>query len=297
MSDNQKKSVVIALGYFDSVHIGHQCVIKTAVDSANKIGALPAVFSFDGNLRKVIGGADGKFVFNSAERKELLYSLGVKEILFAPVTKTFLGRGKRSFLNYLNSIYDVKGYVSGSDYRFGYKGVGDVAYLNEYAKAHGQFVITVPPVLYEGERISTTGIKEILREGNVEKANALLGKSFFITGKVKKGRKVGRTLGFPTINVPIPFDRAVLKNGVYAGRIEVDGKTYKILLNYGDRPTFDLTEKLIEGHIVDYEGDLYGKTLTVYFDRYLREIKKFNDQTELSAQIKRDLEIVKGINL
>ncbi len=297
MSDNNKKSVVIALGYFDSLHIGHQQVISTAVDASKKVGATPAVFSFDGNLRKVIGGADGRFVFNTAERKKLLHEMGIEEILFAPVTKGFLGRGKRSFLNYLNRIYDVKGYVSGEDYRFGYHGQGDVEYLKEYALAHAQFVYTVPAVEVDGERISTTLIKGILSLGDIERVTKLLGKSFFVTGRVKKGRRVGRTLGFPTVNIPIPTDRAVLKNGVYAGRVVVDGNSYQALLNYGDRPTFSLKEKLIEGHLIDFEGDLYGKDIKVYFDKYLRDIIKFGDVAQLKEQISRDLETVKGLNL
>ncbi len=294
MLGNEKISVVIALGYFDSLHIGHQKVISTAIEKARKLGVNPAVFSFDGNLRKVIGGADGKFVFTTSERKELIHALGVTEIIFAPITKTFLGKGKLYFLNYLNRIYDVKGYVSGGDYRFGKNGCGDVKYLTEYATAHGQFVITVPPVTSGDVRVSTTYIKDLLRHGEIQTANRLLDKSFFITGKVLKGRKVGRTIGFPTVNIPIPNDRAELKAGVYAGRITVDGKEYKIVLNYGNRPTFELEDKLIEGHIIDFSGDLYGKTMTVYFDEYLREIKKFDNADDLKAQLVQDVKRAKG---
>ncbi len=294
MLDSKKISVVIALGYFDSVHIGHQKVISTAVARAKELGVTPATFSFDGNLRKFIGGADGKYVFTTAERKRLIYNLGVEEILFAPVTKTFLSKGKLFFLNYLNDIYDVKGYVSGEDYRFGHNGLGDVGYLKEYAEKRGQFVVTVPAVTLNEKRVSTTYIKSLLLCGDITTANAMLGGKYFVTGKVLKGRKVGRKIGFPTVNLPINADRSPVKYGVYSATVNVDGKEYKAVVNYGERPTYELYDRIVEAHIIDYEGDLYGKDLKIYFESYLRDIIKFNGEAELIEQLKKDVSAVKG---
>lgn len=297
MSDKEKLSVVIALGYFDSVHIGHKKVISAAVRAAEETGVAPAVFSFDGNLRKAVGGADGKYVFTATERRARITKLGVKEIHFAPVTESFLHKSKREFLDYLNDVYDIEGYVSGEDYRFGYKGEGDVEYLKEYAAVYGQSVVTVKQVNLGTERVSTTFIKELFKSGDVSTANKLLGDDYFISGVVIDGRKTGRKIGFPTVNIKIPEERAELKNGVYSGKVRINGKTYNAIINYGARPTYGLTEKLIEAHIIDFSGNLYGETLTVYFDSYLRDIMKFDGETALQAQLEKDLAAVKGTGL
>lgn len=294
MSDKEKLSVVIALGYFDSVHIGHKKVISAAVRAAEEAGVSPAVFSFDGNLRKAVGGADGKYVFTTTERSNRIAELGVKEIHFAPVTESFLRKSKRDFLDYLNEVYSIKGYVSGEDYRFGYKGEGDTEYLKEYAADNGQFVVTVKQVNLGAERVSTTFIKGLLKSGDVSTANKLLGGDYFISGVVTEGRKTGRKIGFPTVNIKIPEERAELKNGVYSGKFCINDKTYKVIVNYGARPTYGLTENLIEAHIIDFSGNLYGETLTVYFDRYLRDIMKFDGEAALQAQLEKDLAAVKG---
>jgi riboflavin kinase/FMN adenylyltransferase len=297
MSDNKKLSVIIALGYFDSVHIGHRAVMQTCVQKSLEQGVVPAVFSFSGNLRKIIGGADDKFVYDTDQRKAFINGLGIKEVLFAPTSKEFLGMDRTEFLDYLNSVYDIKGYVTGEDYRFGYKGLGDLQYLKEYAKTQKQMVFVVPAVTLYGERVSTTGIKKLLLDGEIKKANEYLGRPFSVTGTVCQGRKVGRTIDFPTANIQIPFERATLKNGVYAGYTEIDGKRYTALINYGARPTFGLSDKLVEAHILDFNGDLYEKSITLFFTSYLRDIKKFDDEKALKTQLEKDLVACKGSNL
>ncbi len=291
MSD---RKTVIALGYFDSVHKGHQKVMQKASELAKIKGAKLAVFTFDGNLKGAICGEYEKSVYTSYERKAIIKDCGVDEIFFAPVTKEFLALSPTEFLELLNKKYDIVCYVSGEDYRFGYKGVGDKKLLNEYAKSHGQDYIICPTEEYLGEKISTTRIKERLKDGAIAMANIMLGRSYSITGKVFEDRKVGRKLGFPTVNIKIDWDKFKLYGGVYKGRTVIDGAEYKAIINYGARPTYGLNEILVEAHIVDFSGDLYGKELTLYFDDFLREIKKFNSENELKAQLKEDLIMTKG---
>ncbi len=283
-----KKQVIIALGFFDSVHIGHQKVISKCIELAGD-NFSPAVFTFKGNLKKAIGISNGKNVFYPNERKEILNGFGIDKILFAPVSKTFLSKGKLAFLNYLNDIYDIKGYVCGSDYKFGKDGQGNVQYLKEYAKAHNQTVETVDIFSVDNKKVSTSLIKEYLNIGNIEKANELLGFDYFLTGKVFHDRQVGRTLGFPTLNIKTEIDRFLIKEGVYSGYTFIDGKKYKAVINYGARPTFDLNGKLIEAHVIGYNGNLYNKVVKIYFLKYLREVKKFNDIEKLKAQIEEDI--------
>lgn len=293
MSDNIKKRAVIALGYFDSVHLGHKKVIAQAVNYAKKIDAITVVFTFKGNLRATLSGGQGSVVYTASEREELIKSIGVDEVFFAPTTRKFLSLGKRAFLNYLNDKYDIVCYVSGEDYRFGKMGKGDVKYLNNYAENNGQSIITVDTLCFEQGKISTTVIKELLFEGKVDRANAILGREYSLSGKVFKDRMVGAKLGFPTINVKPDKEKQTLKFGVYQGSVQFNGLKYKALINYGARPTFGLTEPIVEAHLLDFSGELYGVEVAVCFTRYLREVIKFESQEQLKKQIEEDLKKVK----
>lgn len=294
MLDNNISPVCIALGYFDGVHLGHQKVIERAVQLSKKLECNCVVFSFDGNLKRLLGNNEGRFLYSTAERESLIESVGASS-LFEKANKTFLSKGKRAFLNYLNKKFLVKGYVCGYDYRFGKGGKGDTNYLTEYARAHGQECIIVPPVSLDGETVSTTEIKNLLSTGNVEKAKLFLGKPYSITGMVKSGRKVGRDLGFPTVNIKPEKDRAQLKFGVYSGFARFGEKKYSAIINYGTRPTFCKGEAVVEAHLVDFSSNIYGEKITVFFEKFVREEKKFLNRAELIKQIKKDLETLKEI--
>ena len=293
MLDNKLEPVVIALGYFDSVHRGHQKVIKTAVDNARLIGAKTVVFTFDGNLKGAITGGNDKAVFTAEERVGFIKDAGADEIYFAPVTEKFLAMDKTEFLDFINDKFNIKSYVSGGDYRFGKGGQGRVCDIVEYAKEKNQSVITVDTLILGEEKISTTAIKEYLSAGDIVTVNKLLGREYSVSGKVFEDRKVGRKIGFPTVNVKIDSQKHRLKDGVYSGGIVLDGKYYKTLINYGARPTYSLDEKLIEAHIVDYSGELYGKNITVTFNRFIRDIVKFTSEERLKEQLLADLKKVR----
>lgn len=291
MSD--KKSVCIALGFFDSVHKGHRAVISTAKRIAKQLKVATAVFSFAENLKKALG-KDDKTVYSAKERKKILKAMGVDEIYFAPVTEEFLSMDKESFLKFLDELFDVKGYVCGKDYTFGKFGAGNVEYLKEYAESHDRKVFVCDDIVSGGEKISTTRIKKLLSVGFVKQANELLGRRYSVSGKVFEDRKVGHKLGFPTVNIKIEADKACLKNGVYAGGLKIDKKDYRAIINFGARPTFGLAEKLIEAHIVDFDGLLYGKNLTIYFDDFMRDIVKFDNPEELKDRLERDLQEIRS---
>ena len=294
MSDKTKKTVVIALGYFDSVHIGHRAVIGKARRLAAERGCEAAVFTFGGNLRAALHGGEEKAVYTVSERRNCLKGLSISEIYFAPVSRAFLNKSPERFLEFLNGLYDIKGYVCGRDYRFGKGGAGDREYLEKYALAHGQKLVIEDDFIYGGEKVSTTRIKGLLKDGKIEEAGKLLGGSYFVTGKVFEDRKVGRKLGFPTVNIRTDPDKFRIKDGVYAGHVIIKGKYYKTVTNYGARPTFDLSAKLIEAHIIGFSGGLYGKNLTLYFDFYIRDIQKFNSPVQLAERLKKDVEMANG---
>lgn len=281
------KKTFIALGYFDSVHKGHKAVLSATKAEAEKAGAVPAVFTFGGNLKGKL--SEGNCVFSLSEREDVFNKLGFDEIFFAPVSNDFLSLSPESFLEFINGKYDIAGYACGEDYRFGKDGAGDVELLKSFAKKNGQIVTVVPFVKENGNKISTTMIKNFLSCGDVKSANALLGDDYFIKGVVFEDRKVGRTIGFPTLNLKADKDKCELKNGVYSGYVNVCGIKYSAVINYGSRPTFDLDEKLVEAHLIGFDGSLYGETVSVCFTDYLRDIKKFSDKEQLKKQLEKDV--------
>lgn len=279
---------VIALGYFDSVHLGHVKVMTEAKKIANSLQAKTVIFTFEGNLKKAVTGKDEKCIFLSKERKEILKDFGFNDVYFAPATEDFLSMTGEEFLFFLNAKYDIVCYVCGADYKFGRSGGGNVEYLKEYAKRLGQQVKVVDTLYLNGEKVSTTLIKEYVKSGEIEKANGLIGRSFSVTGKVVKDRGIGKTIGFPTANVEFPIDKEMPRNAVYKGRTRVGESEYPSIINMGSRPTFGLDKPVLEVNLIGFDGDLYGKEITVYFDGYLREIKKFDDVEELKAQLEVD---------
>ena len=293
MLDKNFSPVVLALGYFDSVHLGHQKVINSARLLAKEKGAKTVVFTFKGNLKGALGGEKEKTVFTYLEREKFIKSLGVDEIYFAPTNREFLSLSKQEFLDKLCSSYSVVGFVSGKDYRFGQFGSGDVEFLSEYAKKNGQTYLVVDTLNDKNEKISTTLIKNLLSEGKIKKVNALLGREYSVSGEVFSDRKVGRTIGFPTLNIMVDKDKHQLKDGVYYGNVTLDGINYKAIINYGARPTFNLNEKLIEAHVLDFNGDLYGQTVTISFSEFIRNVKKFDTKNQLKEQLRTDINLVR----
>lgn len=291
MLDNK---VVIALGYFDSVHKGHRLVLDTAKRCAKKHGASFVVFTFDGNVKSFFTNQPDKSIYTSEERLQILNELGVDQVFFAPTTSEFLSLSKQDFLEFLCEKYNVVAYVSGEDYTFGKFGSGNVDYLREYASAHGQEYVVVDTLLSDAEKVSTTRVKSLLSKGDVKGANALLVRHYSVTGRVCHDRKVGKKLGFPTVNLHVDKHKFNILDGVYKGHVFIDSVKYDAIINYGARPTFNLDEKLLEAHILDFDGDLYDREITVFFDQFMRNIQKFSSSCELQSQLQIDLQNVKG---
>ena len=290
----KKQNTVLALGYFDSVHIGHRAVLKEAVVLAEKLSATVTVVTFRGNLKAALKKGERTFVYSYSERKELLKSAGADEIWFAPVSEKFLSLSKTEFLDLLNEKFSVCGYCCGKDYRFGVNGEGDAEFLKTYAEFKAQKVEILEGVMVGGVKVSTSRVKELLESGDVASANKLLVKPYFRRSVVITGEGVGKTLGYPTANLREEKGRQPIKCGVYFGRAEVDGISYKAVINYGNAPTFDRKNRILEAHLIDFNGNLYGKEITVFFYGYLRDIKKFSDAEELKDMLVSDTEKAKN---
>ena len=294
MSGKVLVPTVVALGYFDSVHLGHRKVIETAKSLAKELNAQITVFTFGGNLRAMISRKDDKFVYSADERKEILSEMGVDSVFVQRVDFDFLSMGKLAYLNWINKKFDIKGYVCGADYKFGMFAKGTVEDLAKYAETNSQVLKIVDAVDDNGKRVSTSRIKTLLSAGDIKGANALLVRPYSIMGAVVRGKGIGGSLGFPTANLKLEKHKQPLREGVYGGHVVLDGTRYEAVINFGSRPTFGGTDTVIEAHILDFNGDLYGKRITLFFDEYIREIRKFFSEEELKKQVASDVETISG---
>ena len=280
--------IILALGYFDSIHIGHRKIIEKTVELSKKFGVQPALFSFDGDLAKFLGKPCGQ-VFTKSEKEEILHGLGIDFLVYAPITKEYLSLSKNEFLEQLNAKYDIVGYVCGDDFTFGAKAQGNTDDLSNYSITHNQFLEVISEVSYDSLRVSTTRIKELLSLGKIIEVNKLLDSDYFISGKVISGRGDGSKIGLPTANISFAEEKYKIKPGVYGGYVYIDGVKYKTVINYGVAPTFNFDKTVLEAYVIGYNGDLYGKDITLYFTCYLRDIVKFSSKDELVSQIKKDI--------
>lgn len=280
---------VIALGFFDSVHRGHRHLIEKAKERAAENGEKLAVFTFDNNPFGYVGRDEGE-VYTYSERIEMLKNMGVDIVVSATMDNEFSATPAVDFLDKLFSTMKISEVFCGSDYRYGKNGFGDVNLLNLVAK-HYKVKVNVVDFLLDtaDKKISTSTVKQYLSVGNVEAANGLLGEAYHITGVVEKNFGRGKALGFPTANIDIPPEKMCIRHGVYATATVVDGKSYESITNVGDKPTFGVTDVNTETYLIDFDGDLYGKTITVKFFKFIRGIQKYDSKEQLILRLSKDI--------
>lgn len=281
-------NLVIGLGFFDCLHIGHIKLIGECKRLANKYACKSAIFTFE-NSPFVVLNKDVKQVLDFEERLFKLNELQVDYCIKAHFDKNFSQLGPEEFLNGFVKNKKVKALVAGSDYTFGKNGAGGVDFLKKWCVQNGIELSLIEFATDNGVKISSTSVRKLLSEGNLKKANVYLGGHYFVIGNVEKGRKEGKNIGFATANLIYPDDKIRIKDGVYYTRVLVDGVWYKAVTNVGNHPTFEDYNFNIESHILYYDNVLYGKKIVVIFIEYIREIKKFSSKEELAAQIAKDV--------
>lgn len=280
--------VCLALGYFDSVHLGHRSLIEKANNYAKSHGISTAVATFSNNAYKLFN-KDGKSIYTYSERCNLLD--GICDYVLPMRFDTALkNTDAKSFLDNLFLNYDIKSVVCGYDYLFGARAEGDVEFLKKYCSERNVKCLICDKFEFSGVRVSTSEIKDLLLQGKIETANAYLGEPFMLTGKVVHGRGAGRMFDIPTANVKLSADKFLPKEGVYGATCVVDDKKYRGAVNIGPRPTFDLSKTTVEIMIKDFNDDVYDKNITIYLHRFLRDVKKFETPVELSKQVHVDIE-------
>lgn len=286
--DGYKKPITLALGFFDSIHTGHQELIETAKEKAKELGCESAIMTFSNNPFLSLGRG-AMLVYNYAERVKILSELGVGVVIHQTFDEAFMKTPPAKFLDSLKNLYIVKHIVCGGDYKFGAVPQGTPDTLREFFAPLGASVTVVDDVLVDGVRASSTLVRNELLAGNIRHANKFLGLPYRVSGLVEKGHAIGQDMGYPTANIKSPQISTILKSGVYSVFCIIDGVRYEGVANAGTRPTFGEDIYKVETHLVGFSEDLYGRELTVYFKDFLRDIKKFDSREELKTQIAKDL--------
>ena len=283
---------VIALGFFDGVHLGHGALLRRAAEEAKKRGCESAVFTFDRPPKEVITGIPCPLINSPEDRAELVKRLyGIDEMLMVPFDDEMRTTPWDRFVtDILVGRYGAVHLVAGHDHHFGHKNQGSPELLREKCAELGLGCDIIPAVTIGGITVSSTHIRKLLEEGDVETARAFLGHPHVLTQTVGHGRQLGRTIGIPTANLVAPPHVLLPRRGVYAAKITLpDGRAFGGVTNVGVRPTVNNGQDVtVEPWILDFDGDLYGQAIRVEFYRRLRDERKFDSLAALRSQIETD---------
>jgi len=286
------KQRVIALGFFDGVHLGHGALLRRTVEEARRRGCTPAVFTFDRPPKEVVTGIPCPLINSPEDRKDLMRRLyGIEEIIMVPFDREMMTTAWDDFVTELlvkrcNAVH----LVAGHDHRFGHKNQGSPELLAEKCAELGLGCDIIPAVEIAGTTVSSTYIRRLVELGQIERANRFLGHPHVLTQQVRHGRRIGHTIGVPTVNLTVPPRVLVPAHGVYAARVCLpDGSAYAAVTNVGTRPTVangsDIT---VESWLLDFDGDLYGQTIRVEFCSRIRDEVRFDSLDALKNQIAAD---------
>lgn len=287
---NILRPTVLTLGVFDGLHLGHQEIMKTVVKRAGNVRAVPTAITFDPHPRAVLFPESAPPLLQTLDQRLANFEvLGIDQAIVIPFTRDFATQDAAEFLKsvvhdrlHAREVYLGKGFAFGKD-----RG-GNIDMLRKMSEELGFFADEVPEVRLRGKRISSSKIRHLLDEGQVNLSRRMLGRPYGVEGVIIRGNRRGHTIGFPTANLK-PHNRVVPKFGVYATATLVDGKWRRSITNIGVRPTFEHgVESSIETYIFDFDGDLYGDVLRVRFLHRIRDERKFNGIDELTEQIQKD---------
>ena len=282
--------ISVALGMFDGVHIGHQSIIRRAVELARKVHGTSAVFTFSNHPLSVLSPEHMPLqIGTEALKEQQACELGVDLFVCIPFTRDFAQRTPEEFLALLRDDFAPRYVVTGPNYTFGQKGRGTHRQLLREGADYGFHAEICPAVLRGGRPVSSTRIRALIADGNLDEANDFLGHPFRLVERVIHGDRRGRTIGFPTANLPIQPQAAMLPNGAYAVRVQAGGRWYGGMANIGDNPTFAGCNRRVEVHIEGFSGDLYDRVIVVDFLAKLRDEQKFSNVDQLVRQLKKDL--------
>ena len=287
---------ILALGFFDGVHLGHGALLEVCRATADEMGCDAGAVTFDSHPGALVSG-DAPGLINTAHdrRRVMTEQYYMDRVICLPFDEEMRTMPWQEFFRMLREKYGAVGLVCGHDFRFGYRGQGNASLLKEACRAHGMACRVIPEQKLEGVTVSSTRIRGLIESGEMETAARFLGHPHFLTGEVVTGRNLGHRLGFPTANLLLPEGVVCPRHGVYACRVRVGQERYMAVANVGRRPTVNGHRLTIEPWILDFSGDLYGQEIRLEFHRFLRPEEKFDSLEALRQQVLADGEMTRKI--
>jgi riboflavin kinase/FMN adenylyltransferase len=293
---NPSRPTLLTIGVFDGVHRGHLHLLGHLVARAREKGCPAGVVTFRTHPEKVLGRRDTiPWITTLQERTRLLRAAGVDVVVPVTFTRDIAGLSAREFVLLLQKHLNMSGLVLGPDFALGRHRLGDPDYLRKIGEELDFRVEVVRPARLQGEVISSSAIRKLLAAGDINKVGEMLGRRFSLEGRVAQGDRRGRTLGFPTANIRMQPEQAMPRDGIYATIARRGRQKFNSVTNIGVRPTFDGVKRLVETYIMDFDGDLYGKKLTIDLVSRLRDEMRFGSAEELKQQMAKDVQKAKDI--
>ena len=286
-----QRPTVLTLGVFDGLHLGHQLIMRTVVERARALGAVPTAITFDPHPRAVLHPQSSPPLLQTLDQKvEGFGVLGIEQTIVVRFTEEFSKIPADDFLRdvVMDRLHAREVYL-GRGFAFGHNREGNIELLRQVSKELGFVAGEVPEVGLRGQRVSSSKVRELLAQGKVNLARRMLGRPYGVEGRVERGNERGHTLGFPTANLR-PQNRVIPANGVYVTGTLIDGQWRRSVTNVGTRPTFETgSEPSVETYVINWDGDLYGDVIRVRFLYRLRDEKKFGSLESLKTQIAKDV--------
>lgn len=284
-----EEPTVISLGKFDGIHRGHELLLEQLLKKKQE-GYATVIFTFDIPPKKVLASEEAKVLTTNEEKMHMFDFFGIDYLIECPFTPAVMSLEPETFIEMLVKNLSVKYIVAGEDFCFGRNRRGNYQMLKEYAEKLSYEAIILPKIKEDQRDISSTFVREEIMAGRIEMANKLLGYPYFVSGEVKHGNQIGRTIGFPTINLIPPENKLLPAYGVYITKVTIDGIVYHGVTNVGCKPTIEGKNPVgIETYILDFKQDVYDKVVIVTFIKKIREERKFPNLDSLLEQMRLDV--------
>lgn len=286
----------LAVGSFDGVHLGHRAVLGRLIETCRDRGLTPAWITFDPHPRCVLDPVHcPQQISTLDERIALVEPLGVEHAIVLQFTRALAALTADEFMSRLLASMELRALVVGYDFALGRGRAGDLPWLREHGRHSGYAVEEVSPFRLDGDKVHSSDVRRLVTMGEVEAASRLLGRDFALTGLVEAGDRIGREIGWPTVNLAIPPGKLVPGRGIYAGWASTPLGEHQAAISIGHRPTFGKTELRVEAYLLDFSGDLYQQRLALRFVARLRDELKYPDAAALSEQIARDVDATREV--
>ncbi len=291
-----EEPTAVTLGKFDGLHRGHDLLMQTVLEYSRKYELASVAFTFDIPPRNKVEEIVANVLTTNDEKQYIFEKRGIDYLIECPFTTEVMSMEPKAFIAWISKALHMKYVVVGDDFRFGHKRAGDYHTLQQYEEEYGYKTIVIDKLKDSNRDISSTYVREKIADGNIKKANELLGYKYFIKSEILHGRKIGRTIGVPTINMILPPNKLLPPNGVYVTEVLVGGNMYMGVTNIGCKPTVSEENILgVETYIDNFNQDVYGEKIVVSFIQFIRPEQKFHSLEELKEQMQSDIKVSRKI--